>query len=118
MSDEADDVTVTDGDFGRGRVKASIIHGQYVTSMNMTRGEALRLRDALTEYLEPGDPVMSTDVEKIIEASEPAAWERLAPQFPVTYRVNGYTRRAHRAGFEAGIRFVRAALGSGGSDHA
>ncbi len=52
MSDEADSVAVRDDDFGRGRVLASITHGQYVTSMNMTRGEAARLRDALAEYLE------------------------------------------------------------------
>lgn len=53
MSDEADAVTVRDDDFGRGRVLASLTHGQYVTSMNMSRGEAERLRDALSEYLEP-----------------------------------------------------------------
>lgn len=53
-SSEADNITVSDDDFGRaGRVKASLDYGNYTTSMTMTRGEAARLRDALDAYLTP-----------------------------------------------------------------
>lgn len=51
-----------------------------------------------------------SDVEKIIESSEPAAWGRLAPSIPISYRMSGYVRLAHRAGFDAGIAFVKAAM--------
>lgn len=47
--------------------------------------------------------------EKIIAASEPAAWARLEPHYPASYR-STYVRRAHRLGFEAGIEFARIAL--------
>lgn len=59
---------------------------------------------------------MSDRIEDLIQASEPAAWERLATKMPLTYRVSRYTRAAHRAGFEAGIAFAKAAMQAGMSD--
>ena len=51
---------------------------------------------------------MSDLAEKLIAASEPAAWGRYEPLLPMTYRT--VTRRAHKAGFEAGMEFARIAI--------
>lgn len=48
-------------------------------------------------------------IEALIAASETAAWSRHEFALPVSYR-SSYTRRAHRAGFEAGLEFARLAL--------
>ena len=59
---------------------------------------------------------MSDRIDDLIQASEPAAWERLATKMPITYRVSRYTRDAHRAGFEAGLGFAKAAMQTRMSD--
>lgn len=49
------------------------------------------------------------DIEKLIDASRPAAWARHRRRIPPSYQTK-VTREAFEAGFEAGLEFARIAV--------
>lgn len=76
----------------------------------MTTVERERRGVGLNGAPAPQDHSAEADkVEALVAASETAAWARLEVLLPYSYR-SSYTRRAHRAGFNAGLQFARLAL--------